>query len=330
VPSDKNKRALYATEGVVGAGLGLAAASDRIPEVVNGSVRLKRKADAWHARTRKEGGLGKTPDGNYVKLDRLSDRKPKKPATEFTSEGKPFVPKYEKKPPRVSAFERMDSEFKETKARAEHPNNVPFPEARWERYRVSGRKIKFKPKPGLGAHTKPKMVRTPAALGELRRFSVVGAGVPLGIAVGWHGAHKYMGLKDKQARKRVSKRRLDQSDVDGAIAGGLTGAAAYHAPSFMEWGGRGKNEAEETAEQKRIINEWKDKYNVHGKQKGTPGWKKAYHNYPDGVPKAKYRRIMSYTHTGKTGMALTTAAAAGGAAIGIPTVRALNRKVGKK
>jgi hypothetical protein len=325
VPSDKTKRTLYATEAVAGTSLGLAAASDRIPEVVNGGVRLHRKANAWHAKTRYEGGLGKTTDGRYLKLHLLSDEKPKKPATQFTAEGKPFTPKYDKVSPRQKAQQRMESEFLTTKHKAEHPNNVPFPEGRWTRDEATGERIKRVPHPKTG-----KLVRSPAAMGEFRRFAVVGAGVPMGIALGWHGAHKYAGLKDKQAKRLRVKKRLNQDDVDGAIAGGLTGGAVYQAPSFLEWAGRGKQEAQQTPEQTRIVNEWKDKHNIHGKQKGTPGWKKAYRDYPKDMPGAKTRRLQARIYTGKTGMVLTGLAAGAGAAVGVPAVRAINQKIGHK
>lgn len=332
MPKPKTRRALYATEAAAGAAIGGVAMGNRVPEMVNGTVRLKRKADAWHAKTRYEAGLGKTPDGKYVKLESMSDKKPPKPPVQFTPEGKPFTPKYDKKSPKVAAAERSKSDFLETKARAEHPNHVPFPEGKWERYRVSGRKIRFKPAPGGPKHAKPKMVRTPAALGELRRNTVIAAGVPLGIALGWHGAHKYAGEKDKQRIRQKARlaKRLDRNDADGAIAGGLIGASAYHAPSFMEWGARKKMEDKYTAEQLKTVDNWKTEYGVHGAQKGDRKWKKAYRNYPTTLPDAKLRRAMAHTHVGLRGMALTGGAGLAGAAVGVPTVRLINRKTGKK
>jgi hypothetical protein len=330
VPSEKTKRSLYATEAVAGAGLAAAAVSDRVPEAVNYGVRLKRKADLWHAKTRYNADLGKTPDGKYVPARSISNKKPPKPKPIFMRDGKTAISFGDvRRKPRIVAREKVKQEYLRAEQRVKGPNHVPFPEGTWQSDPVTGKKIKRV----LDPKTK-KMVRTPAALGELRRFAVVGAGVPLGIAAGWHGTHKYMGLKDKQvkrreARKSVVLKRLNQSDVDGAVAGGLTGAAAYQAPSFTEWAGRGKTDAL-TARQKEVVDAWKAEYGVHGAQKGMPGWKKAYRNYPKGLPKSGMRRLQSHIYVGKTGMALTALAGAGGAAAGVPAMRAINRKFGDK
>jgi hypothetical protein len=331
MPSDKTKRSLYATEAVAGAGLAAAAASDRVPEVVNSAVRLKRKGDLWHAETRYKADLGKTPEGNYVPARTITLKRPPKPAPVLMRDGKTAIDfGVDRRKPRVIAREKVKQEYLRANRRAKGPNHVPFPEGTWQSDPVTGKKITRM----LDPKTK-KMVRTPAALGELRRFAVVGAGVPLGIAAGWHGAHKYMGLKDKQvkrrqARKSVVLKRLSQSDVDGAIAGGLTGAAAYQAPSFTEWAGRGKGDAALTPKQREIRDAWKAEYKVHGAQKGMPKWKKAYRNYPKELPKAGMRRLQAHIYVGKTGMALTALAGAGGAAAGVPVMRAINRKFGDK
>lgn len=322
----KRKQDLHAAEAASGAALGAVVGSNRVPEMTNAAVRLKRKADLWHSEQRVAGGLGKTKDGRYIKLNLLSDDKPKKPPVQFTPEGKPFTPKYDKKSPRTAAREAMDSEYKTRKAKASNPNHVPFPEGRWVKDPDTGKKVIFDPK------TKKMM---PAAVGELRRKAVLAVGIPAAIGVTWHGAHKWGETRDRRYRL---KKRLDKNDIDGAIAGGLIGGTAYQAPSHLEWIGR-KKHWEETKKKvpnaDQIIDDWKTKYDVHGAQKGDKRWKKAYRNYPQSVDahgKNLWRnaRLQSRLYTGKTGAALTVGAGATGAVVGVPVVRAINRKRGKK
>lgn len=310
--SKENK---YAAETAAGVGLGVAASSNRIPEAVNAGVRLKRKSDLWHSEQRMKGGMGKTKDGRYIRLDRLSDVKPPKPETQFTADGKPFKPK-QGKSPRVEAQNRMGEE---RTARAQRMNSqMPFPTDKWK-VDESGKKIKFT------TNAKGKKVRTPAALGELRRNTLIGVGIPAGIALTWHGARNWAKESQKGKKTKIVKKYTRKDDVDAGVAGGLTGMALYHAPSHAEWALRSKTNSKASPEADKIINDWKNKYDLHREQKGSPKWKKAYRNYPKGAPGWKNARLQSHLYTGKRGMTLTAATGVAGAATGI----AINRKAKK-
>lgn len=307
--SKKNK---YAAETAAGVGVGVAASSNRIPEAVNTGVKLKRKADLWHSEQRIKGGMGKTKDGRYVRLADLSDKKPPKPETQFTAEGKPFKPP-QGKAPRVEAENRMREEHTTRTKRMN--SQMPFPTDKWK-LDENKKKIKFT------LNSKGKKVRTPAALGELRRQTVIGVGIPTGIALTWHGARNWAKESEKRKRTKIVKKYTRKDDVDAAMAGGLTGMALYHVPSHAEWALRNKTEAKAAPEAQKIINDWKTEYDLHREQKGSPKWKKGYRNYPKDVPGARMSRIQSHLYTGKRGMAATAAMGVAGGVTGI----AINRK----
>lgn len=305
-----SKKNRYAAETAAGATIGVAASSDRIPEVVNAGVRLKRKVDLWHSEQRVKGGMGKTANGKYIHLSRLSDAKPKPPETMFTADGKPYKPKYDKRSPRAAAENRMGEEHAaRTRKMSE---GMPFPTDK-HKVDTEGNRVKFTVNNG-------KKVRTPASVGELRRYAIIGAGMPAGIALTWHGARNF--AKESQKRKTVSKKYTRKNDVDAAMAGGLTGMALYHAPSHAEWALRAKTQGKPTPEAEKIINDWKTQYDLHREQKGTPKWKKAYRNYPKDLPGWKTSRLQSHLYTGKRGMAATAAMGVAGGAAGV----AINRK----
>jgi len=227
----------------------------------------------------------------------------------------------------------MNEELQSRRNKVAHPNHVPFPEGRWVKD-AEGKKIIRDPK------TKKL---TPAAVGEMRRKAVLAVGIPAAIGATWHGAHKWGETRDARykqkqyrlkAKKNLSK-RADKNDVDGAIAGALVGGAAYQAPSHLEWIGRKKHTEKLKAtvpNYDKIVDDWKTKYDVHGAQKGDPKWKKAYRNYPKEVDVKGWRnaRLQSRLYTGKSGAALTGAAGLTGAVVGVPVVRAINRKRGEK
>lgn len=312
-------RGWHAAETATGVAVGTAAASNRVPEMANAGVRLKRKADSWHSEQRVKGGMGKTKDGRYVRLDLLSDAKPKPPPTQFTADGKPFKPKYDKRSERVAAESRMRDEHAARTRRMRA--DMPFPTDKWT-YKEMPDGTKQKVKFTLDANG--KRVRSPAALGELRRNAVIGLGIPTGIALTWHGARNL--AKDSQKRKSpLAKKYTRKDDVDAAMAGGLTGMVLYHAPSHAEWALRNKTEVKATPEAQKIINDWKTEYDLHREQKGSPKWKKGYRNYPKDVPGARMSRIQSHLYTGKRGMSATAAMGVAGGVTGI----AINRKMHK-
>jgi hypothetical protein len=128
--------------------------------------------------------------------------------------------------------------------------------------------------------------------------------VPLTIA-GAHGTVKHP----------VKKRDLSHRDVNAGAAGGLAAAGAYQGGSYALKPLDRKNEAKIAA--KPELKARADKYRKEsglpgGAPAGHPGWKKYFRNYPTDLPGGRMKRVLSHTHTGKTGVALTIGAGAAG------------------
>jgi hypothetical protein len=341
------ERNLAAAETAAGAGIGLTAASGKVPQIVNSWARRDRKvkyervksqlADNDLPRDHPNNTEKKTPDFTKGKGYDPSGKKyvPLKSLPEDTTRvvehvnpktGQTF-PKKEKYSARAEAYNAAWKKHDEAKNVLHNKANVPFPESEWE-YNDKGKRLKKvvakDPKtntPITNKAGKIKMIRQPAAVGHFRRAAVIGVGLPVGMGLAWHGARTWA-HQGELKRGEVTK-NITRGEVDGAVVGGSIGGALYQAPSFTEWGGRAKEDKKtlKKPKAKKILSEWKTKYDLHGIQRGDPRWTEGYRHYPKKLPGAEMRRVMSYTHAGGSGLAATGAAAGIGALIGAQAVR---------
>jgi hypothetical protein len=118
------------------------------------------------------------------------------------------------------------------------------------------------------------------------------------------------------------------------MAGALIGAAGYQGAMYATKPIDRKFErqfAQESPEVRAKLAAHRSRTGVSGSTPiGDPKWLKYHRTYPMRLPGAKFKRGMSYAHAGKTGVALTSAAAASAALIGVQGNRTARRsKVGK-
>jgi hypothetical protein len=341
----KKERNIAAGETAAGVAIGGAAVSGKVPEIVNSWARRGRKTKYEETKGRVSGndkrtdggkgkvdfnrGMGYDKEKGWTKLhnlpeDSVRDVEHKAP------DGRVF-PGKEKVTPRKDAWNAAWDKHDRAKNTLESKTNVPFPESEWE-YDQKGKKLKVVPKrepatkePIRSKNGKVKMTISPAQVGHTRRAAVMGVGIPVGLGLAWQGSRTL-------ARQNELSKAMTRGEVDGAVVGGSIGGALYQAPSFTEWGLRSKDEKKLKKKNKhqRIIQAWKDEYKINGLQRGDPRWTEAYHNYPKNVPGGPMRRTMSYTHAGKSGMALTAGAVAGGAAVGTASVRSTRKRRQRK
>jgi hypothetical protein len=250
-------------------------------------------------------------------------------------DGRTF-PGKEKSTPRKDAWNAAWEQHDRAKNTLESKTNVPFPESEWE-YDQKGKKLKVVPKrdpatkePIKSASGKTKMTVSPAHIGHTRRAAVVGVGIPVGLGLAWHGA-RTMAHQGDLKKKEIGK-AMTRGEVDAAVVGGSVGGALYQAPSFTEWGLRSRDDKKLKKKNKhqRIIQAWKDEHKINGLQRGDPRWTEAYHKFPTNVPGGTMRRAMSYTHAGKSGMALTAGAVGAGALVGTKAVQSTKKRRQRK
>jgi len=306
------RRRAHATEATVGMGVLAAAASNRVPEAVNAVVQRRQNRQVSRLQRSVDVGRGIGDDGREARLETFSNQKPKKKPAVLNAQGRPMsTSAKDRATPQQRAKGRMATKLEEASGRAQSRSTKPFPTTPWQVDPDTGKKITHQT---VKEGRRIKRVLTPAARGVRRRSMVLGAGIPLGLGMAWHGSRSY-------ADDRVGK-AIDSKDVDAAAVGGSVGLAAYQAPSFAEWAVRSRREKKQTPQQRARAESWKREYGVQGAQKGDPRWKKAYRNYPKDLPGARTARAMSRMYVGRTGMALSTAAATGGA---IGAIKLANR-----
>jgi hypothetical protein len=333
--TDDSRRRLSAAEAVAGAGIGLTAVSNRVPEMANAYVRRPRKQAYKEAKAQEQSGKV-FHEGKWVDPKDVPERIPGEAATHIKADG--TVISYKKKDqfPRRKAANAAREETLRTKAEYKNKGNVPFPENEWTYEDKPGSKPDKKtgrlPQQKKKWEVTPegKKVRTLANKGVTRRAAVMAVGIPVGLGLAWHGARNYAQesqLKRAQERKEISK-DISRRDVDAAVTGGSIGGAVYHAPSLAEWAYRSKwdKKIANNKQAQKAVEGWKKKYDLTGAQKGVKAWHDAYRHLPDEIPAAKMRRAMAYTHAGASGVALTTIPVAAGAAIGVRTSRQHQRK----
>ena len=158
--------------------------------------------------------------------------------------------------------------------------------------------------------------------GRAPRIAAMSTAMMSGTALAWHGG-----------RNAVEK-QLDHNDVDAGMAGALIGAAGYQGAMYATKPIDRKFErqlAQESPEVRAKLAAHRSRTGVSGSTPiGDPKWLKYHRTYPMRLPGAKFKRGMSYAHAGKTGVALTSAAAASAALIGVQGNRTARRsKVGK-
>lgn len=111
-----------------------------------------------------------------------------------------------------------------------------------------------------------------------------------------------------------------KKDYDRAAGGALAGAGAYYGTGigsnlYVRDVSDKKLKTDSVASLK-VTSHSKKSFGRNGTRPavGDPAWKKYNRSFPTDVPGGKLRRVTSYTHAGKTGLALTGAAALAGAA----------------
>jgi len=162
-----------------------------------------------------------------------------------------------------------------------------------------------------------------AAKGGLGFRSRVALGtVPalVGVPLAWYGGRNLF------ERKKLEKRA---NEFDYAAAGALTAPAAFHGLSYAA------KPFVDKPNQRRIDADpdLKARQKEHrvasgvpkNAEKGHPAWKTYFRNYPTTLPGGKMHRVLSYTHGGKTGMAVGLGLAGLGAVGGSQAYRATQR-----
>lgn len=112
------------------------------------------------------------------------------------------------------------------------------------------------------------------------------------------------------ARSMVDK-RVSQSDVDAGALGAAAGAGGYHAASYLTtpFDRRAQRKIDLDPRLKEIEREHRYKHGVAGAKKGNPKYVPYFRNMPKELPGARLKRVVGYTHGGRTAAAATTAAA---------------------
>lgn len=284
MPTRKEKRDLYRLEAGTGVLLAGAGASNRVPEAVNAGYKTLLRGEFKH-RTRK-GGVDDM--GRAVDPEKLSNR-------QVIVQGPKGPIKEPKVTPRARAKRRVE-QLRTELGEKTRGHRLPYPTS-----------------PANSDYGR---------LGHARRVKTAAGLMAVGIPIAFHGAHMAATTNDRIKRRKVYK-RATKDDVDAAIGGGLAGGALYHVPSFVERARRTKvqDPSKITPQQAKDVLAWKAKYGVSDLQEGAPGWTKAYRNYPLHLPGARQSRIMAYTHSGKTGMALTGLAGVGAGAVAVKANR---------
>lgn len=137
-------------------------------------------------------------------------------------------------------------------------------------------------------------------------------------AVGAGGA----ALAYKGTRNKLSKawtRKKADTAAGGAVAGaGAYQGATYAAKPFDRWNESkikaGDTDPKAALEQRQTLAAHKAKVGLPKNAKlGDGRYREYFKTYPKELPGAKFKRITAVTHTGKTGVAATTAAGVAGA-----------------
>ena len=163
-----------------------------------------------------------------------------------------------------------------------------------------------------------KVIKPNISIRSLRANIAAGAvGVPLSYA----GARHQL----KQNHK-VSKKDDDKRKLNAGYAGAVGGAAAYQGAGYAAIPIEQKHAKAIKANpaHNADLEAHRKKYIGPTTHKNDPGYRAFFRNYPKHLPGGKMRRTLSWTHTGKTGTALTLGAA--GATAGAAVAAAGHKK----
>ena len=136
------------------------------------------------------------------------------------------------------------------------------------------------------------------------------------VVGGGGAAAAYAGLR----RNAVDKR--DKRDVD-SLAMGAAGGVALHQGAYVPTklaDKRAETKIKNTEGAQAKVNAHRTAHGLDGVKAGDPRWKGYFRSYPTSVPGGKLKRTLSYTHSGKSGMA-TGAAVIGGSALAVERLR---------
>lgn len=149
------------------------------------------------------------------------------------------------------------------------------------------------------------------------RAAMITAGFGTGVPMVWHGA------------RNVVEKKADKHDVDGGMAGALTGIGAWQAGLYSTKGIDRKIERNIADDLKMTAKVRQHRKNVglpNNAAKGDTRWLKYHRTFPKDVPGWKWKRTLSYLHGGKSQIAVSGAVGAASGAAGV----ALNRKIDPK
>jgi hypothetical protein len=154
------------------------------------------------------------------------------------------------------------------------------------------------------AGAKLKSLKTPKVMNRTAFWGTAAAG---------GGALVYSGGRKKFAKAMTKK------EYDRAAVGAVGGAGAYYgaglASNLYARGPADRKIKDNPTHRATVSRHAKKSFGNGGTlpKTGDPAWKDYNRKFPTNVPGGKLRRVTSVTHAGKTGLALTGAAAAGGA-----------------
>lgn len=129
-------------------------------------------------------------------------------------------------------------------------------------------------------------------------------------------------LAYKGTRNKLSKAWTKQK-ADHAALGAAAGAGAYQGATYAlkpvdryyESKIKAGDKPTSNADKRRILSEHKKKTGLPKNAKlGDGRYREYFRTYPKELPGAKFKRVTAVTHTGKSGVALTTGAGVAGAA----------------
>lgn len=178
-------------------------------------------------------------------------------------------------------------------------------------------------------HRKVHALKTKAASTPVSgsgRSKILLGGASAGVPLIWAGSR---GLAENQNKKVSKAFPKEGRDVDVGMLGAAAGAGGYQAAGYALKPLDRRAEAKIKADPKLQAKQ-KAYQKASGRPKnakaGDPAWKNYFRNYPKDLPGGKLKRTLSRTHTGKSGVALTTAAGLAGAGSAIEARQQWNKK----
>lgn len=133
------------------------------------------------------------------------------------------------------------------------------------------------------------------------------AGIAVGAPAVWYGS------RHSVSKKETGHRR----DVDAGLVGAAAGAGGYQEASYAlkPLDRRAERKIASNPRLRTKARDYQNKMRPKNAKAGDAAWRPYFRNYPKDLPGARLKRTLAVTHTGRSGGALTTAAA-GAAAIG--------------